>query len=120
MGQGAALRFGRIDQHVEDDGRAAKVRDALVRDGIEDCARLDPAQADAGPAHRGQGPGKAPSVAVEHRQCPQIDGQLREAPGQDVAQDQQIGPAVMIDNALRVTGCAGGVAKGDGIPFIGR
>ena len=67
-----------------------------------------------------QRPGKAPAVAVEHRQRPQIDRMLAHAAGDDVGHRQQISAAVMIDDAFGIAGGAGGVIERDGVPFVGR
>ena len=63
-------------------------------------------------------PRKAPAVAVEHRQGPQIDRMLPQAPDQYVAERVQIGAAMVIDDPLGVAGRAGGVVQRDRIPFV--
>ncbi len=68
----------------------------------------------------GDGPGKGPAVAVEHRQGPEIDRMPVEAEGDRVAESIQIGAAMVIDDAFRVAGGARGVVERDGGPFVGR
>src|SRR3546814_2194492 len=55
---------------------------------------------------------------MEHRQGPQIDRMRRQAPGQDVAERQQIGAAVVIDDALGIARGARGVVQRDRIPLV--
>ena len=56
--------------------------DAMLGQRVEDRARPHPAQADMGARHHRQRPGKAPAVAVEHRQGPQQTGMLDHVAGQ--------------------------------------
>ena len=107
----------RIEQHVHHDRRAAEMGDAVARDRVVDRCRLDPAQADMGTGERGDGPRKAPAVAVKHRQGPQIDRVLPHAPDQDVAERVQVGAAMVIDDAFRVAGGARGVVERDRVPI---
>jgi len=101
----AGAQFGRrIGHQAVNDRRPAVMGDAVRADGVEDQLRIDSAQADVGPGVGSHGPHKAPAVAVEHRQRPQIDGVRRHAPTDDVAHRIEIGAAVMIDDALRITG----------------
>ncbi len=60
------------------------------------------------------------SVAVEHRQGPQVLRELRHAPGGGVAHRIEIGPAVVRDHALGIAGGAGSVGHRDGVPFVLR
>src|SRR3981189_695689 len=72
-------RRGRsVDQRIVDDRRAAHVGDAVLPDQFKDPGRLDLAQADIDAGGRRDGPGKAPAIAVEHRQGPEIDRVLAE------------------------------------------
>ena len=64
-------------------------------------------------------PRKAPAIAVEHRQRPQIDGMLGHAAGQHIALAQEIGAAVMVDDALGIAGGPGRVEQTDRLPLIG-
>jgi hypothetical protein len=80
----------------------------LARDRLIDCPGLDPAQADMRLGERRNGPREAPAVAVEHRQCPQIDRMMPHAPDEDIAERIQIGAAVMINAPLRVASRADG------------
>ena len=77
------------------------------------------AQADMRAAHKADRPGKAPAVAVEHRQGPEVDRVRAHAPDLHVADRVQVGAAVVIDHALGVAGGAAGVVEADGLPFIG-
>ena len=66
-------------------------------------------------------PREAPAVAVKHRQRPQIDRML--APCAQVTTlptAEQMRAAVVIDDALRIAGGAGGVIERDRVPFVVR
>ncbi len=69
--------------------------------------------------HR-EGPGEAPAVAMEHRQCPEIDAVLAHAAGKHIADREQIGAAVVIDHALGIAGSARRVVERDRVPFVVR
>ena len=69
-------------------------------------------------ADDGERPRKAPAVAVEHRQRPQIDGMLLHRRRDDVALGEQVGAAMMIDDALGISGRARGVVERDGVPLV--
>ena len=117
--RGLALRrVGRVDQRVVDDRRAAHVGDAVLRDQFEDLRRIDLAQADIDAGGGRDRPRKAPAVAVEHRQRPEIDRMLAEIAGEDIADGVEIGAAVMGDDALRIARGARGVAQRDRVPFV--
>ena len=94
--------------------------DAFFGNGLVDGAGADVAQAHAGARHRRQGPGEGPAVAMEHRQCPQIDRMLRHGPGHGVADGADIGAAMRIDDALRIARRAAGVVQRDGVPLVVR
>ena len=111
-------RVGRIDQRVVDDRRAAHVGDAVLRDQLEDLRRIDLAQADIDAGRGRHRPRKAPAVAVEHRQRPEIDRMLAEIAGEDVADGIEIGAAVMGHDALGIARGARGVAQRDRVPFV--
>ena len=98
----ALRRAGRIDQRVVDDRRTAHVSDAMLGDQLEDLCRVHLAQADIDAGRGRDRPGKAPAVAVEHRQRPEIDGMLRHRPHQDIPERVQIGAAMVIDHALGI------------------
>ena len=110
----------RIDRGGVDDRRAAHVGDAVVADRAPDRRALHLAQADVGAGALGQGPGKAPAVAVEHRQGPEIHRMVRHVPADDVAERVQIGAAIVIHDTFRIAGGAGGVVQRDRVPFVGR
>ena len=68
----------------------------------------------------GQRPRKAPAVAVEHRQRPEIDRVLAHAGMDRVGVGHQRRAPVMIDHALRVARRAGRVVERDRVPFVVR
>ena len=119
-GNGSPRRLGRVDEHAHDHGRAAQMGDRLLGERGEDRLARHLAQADLGPGLQDDAPREAPAVAVEHRQSPQIDRELRHAPDEDVADRVQVRAAVVIDHALRVAGGARGVVQRDRLPLVGR
>ena len=68
----------------------------------------------------GERPWKTPAVAVEHRQCPQIDRVPGHAGVDGVGVGHQGRAPVMIDDALRVAGGARRVIERDRIPLVVR
>src|SRR5439155_24676246 len=58
--------------------------------------------------------------AVEDRQGPETDRMPVEPKGDRVAGGVEIGAAVVVDDALRVAGGAGGVVERDRAPFVLR
>ena len=120
MRQRLLLLRRRVEQRRHHDRRAAQMRHLVIGDGVEDRRGAHRAQADMRAGDDRQRPGEAPAVAVKHRQRPQIDRMLAHAAGDDVAEREQIGAAMMIDHALRIAGGAGGVVERDRVPFVVR
>ena len=120
MRERTPLRIARIQDHPQHHRRTAHVRHAVLGDCPVDGARLHPAHADARPTDRGQRPREAPPIAVEHRQCPQVDGVVRKVPADDVRQRIEICAAVVIDDPLGVPGGARGVVERDCAPLVVR
>ena len=119
--RGLALRrIRRVDQRVVDDRRAGHVGDAVLSDQLEDFGGIDLAQADIDAGRRRDGPWKAPAVAVEHRQRPEIDRMLAEIAGEDVADGVEVGAAMVGHHALRIARGSRGIAERDGVPFVLR
>ena len=115
----AALHIVRcVDQHRVHDRRAAVMRHAMCTDRVEHGCRLDAPQADMGAGHRRDGPGKAPAVAVEHRQRPEINGVVWHRPDQHIGHGIRIGAAVRVDDALGIAGCSRRVVQGDRVPLV--
>ena len=92
--------------------------DSLAQNRVVDRRGLDPAQTDISAGHRRNRPWEAPAVAVEHRQCPQIDRMMPRAPDEDIAERVQICTTVVIHDSLWVAGRARGVIESDRVPFI--
>ena len=99
-----ALLLRRVDEQAHDDRCAAHVGDAVSRAGIENAAGFHAAQADVHAGHHAERPGEAPAVAMEHGQGPEVDRMLRHAGGHDIAHGQEIGAAMVVDDALGVAG----------------
>ena len=113
-----AQRFGRVDQQAVDDGRAAQVADPVLADQRKNQRRVDPAQTHAHTGLQRQSPRKAPAVAVEHGQRPQVDRVLRQGPGDDVGDRIEIGAPVVRDHPLGIAGGARGVVQRNRVPFV--
>src|SRR5262249_4687135 len=80
--------------------------------------RIDLAQADI---HAGRGrdrPWEAPTVAMKHRQGPEIDRMLAEIAREDVADRVQVSAAMMGDDALGIARGTGRVAQRNRVPFV--
>src|SRR5579863_5011588 len=115
----AATQFlGGVEQHVHDHRRAAEMRDVFLCKSGVDAGGFDAPKADMRPGERRYRPRKAPAVAMEHWQRPEIHGMLRQAPDERIADRIEISAAVMIDDALRIAGGARGIIEGDRIPLI--
>jgi hypothetical protein len=119
VGQRLLLGVLRIEQRRHHDRRAAEMGHPVALDRVIDRRSAHLAQADMGARHHRDGPRKAPAVAVEHRQRPQIDGMPAHAAGEHIGDREQIGAAVVIDDALRVSGGAGRVVEADRVPLVG-
>ena len=55
---------------------------------------------------------------MKHRQGPEIDRVAADVGGEDVAGGEQIGAAMVVDDALRIAGRARGVVERDRVPFV--
>ena len=120
LGDARTLRLGRVVDQAVHDGRGAVMVDTMLAHRAEDGGAIHAAQADMGAAQHRHRPRKAPAVAVEHRQCPEVLREMRHRPGGRVAHRVEVGAAVVRDHALRVTRGARGVAHRDGVPFVAR
>ncbi len=120
MRQRPPLLRARVEQDRHDDRRAAHVRDAVLGDEVVERLGAHLAQAHVHAGLDADRPGKAPAVAMEHRQRPEIDGMAADVGGDDVADRQQVGAAMMIDDALGIAGRARGVVERDRVPFVAR
>src|SRR5258706_5609059 len=108
----AALQLvWRVDQGLVHDRRTAVVRDAVFLDELEDRRGFHFAQADVGAGIRRHGPGKAPAVAVEHRQRPAVHRAMRHAPDEDVAYTAEIYPSVAVHDPFGIAGGARSVVE---------
>ena len=92
----------------------------VLGDRAVDGLRLHPAQTDMGARQRGDRPGKAPAVAVKHRQGPEIDRVRRDRLRHQVSERVEIGAAVVIDDALRIARRTRGVVERDRVPLVLR
>ena len=119
MRQRALLVVARVEQDRHDDRRAAHVRDLVLGDEVEDRLRAHLPQADVHARLDADRPGKAPAVAMEHRQGPEIDRVAADVAGDDVAGREQVRAAMMVDDAFGVAGRARGVVERNRVPFVG-
>ena len=100
-------------------GAPHRWRHLVLGDRGVDRGGLDPAQAHLGARLQRHRPWKAPAVAVEHRQRPEIRRVQAHVPDQDVADRVQIRAAVVRDHALGPPGGPGGVPERDRLPLVG-
>ena len=114
----AAFPLGGIDQEVHDDRGAAEICHFMVGDGVKHGPGLDLAQADVGTGQGRHRPCIAPAVAMEHGQGPQIDRLFGHAPGENIADGVEVGPPVVVDDALRVAGGTRRIVERDRRPFV--
>ena len=96
------------------------MRDAVLLDRLEDECWIDTPQADVGARVRRHCPREAPSVAMEHRQRPQVHRVPRHAPLENVADAVQIRASVVINDTLRVSGRPRRVVQRYRLPFVRR
>ncbi len=92
----------------------------MVTNQLQNLLRVYPAQAHVGTGHGSNGPGETPAIAVKHRQRPQVHRVHVHGPHRLVAQRVDVGTAVVVHHAFGITGSAGGVVQGNGIPLIFR
>ena len=104
MRQRTFLLVAGVEQDRHDDRSAAHVGDFVLGDEVEDRlgAHLPEAHMDA--RLDADGPGKAPAVAMKHRQRPEIHGVPAHVGGDDVSDREQIRAAMVIDDALGIAG----------------
>ena len=119
LNAGFHIRRG-IVQHIQHNRCATEVRDFVFFNGAVNGIGAHMTQRYADPSCGGQRPREAPTVAMELWQNPQIHRVFAHIPGHDVIHGIQISAAVVVHHAFRITGGAGGVVQGNGIPLIGR
>src|SRR6516162_6115385 len=108
------LLLGRcVEQRRHYDRRTAEMRDLVAGDGVVHGWRTHLAQADMRAGDHRYRPWEAPTVAVEHRQRPEIDAVLAHAAGEHVADGEEIGAAVVIDYAFGIARRARRVVERD-------
>ena len=100
------------------DRSSAEMGHLVLGERLPDRLGPYPAQAHMRSADHRHGPGKAPAIAMEHRQCPQIDWMLLYRRGDDIALRQQIRTAMVKNHALGIAGGPRRVVERDGVPFI--
>ena len=113
-------RPGRVvfGDHGEHGRRGAEVGDSIGAQQPPDLARVDGAQADMGTAGRGDGPGEAPAVAVEHRQRPQVPGARPQAGVVRHRRGLQVRAPVVVHHALGPPGRPAGVVDGQELALV--
>lgn len=85
-----------IKEDVEDDWSAAHVGDPVSNDVPVDVERSNVAEAHVGSAAGGNAPCEGPSVAVVHRQRPQIHRFASHFPPEDQAEGAEVGSSVAV------------------------
>ena len=94
------------------------MRHLVVGDGVVHGLGAHPAKADVRAGDDGERPGEAPAVAVEHGQCPQIDGMGAHAGRHRVRVAHEGGASVVVDHALGIARRARRVVEADRLPLI--
>ena len=90
----------------------------MIGDTIIDIFRRHLSNTNVCSSLRRNRPRKAPAVAVEHRQRPQVNRMCRHIPFQRIAKRIQISPAIMVNDALRVPRRTRGIVDTDRIPLV--
>src|SRR5918994_4699338 len=109
---------GRRSGHTDQHGRStAQMSDPFLADQAEDLWRIDAPQADMRATDRGDTPGEAPAVAVEHGQGPEVATLIVQPDFQSLSQGVEVGPSGMVLNPFRHPGGPGGVVDADGVFF---
>ena len=96
-----AVRLRVVDDHQLHGRGAVEVGDALGVDQVPDQVRLDLADRQVPAGDRGDAPGEAPAVAVEHRLQPEEDGLGRQPGHESLVERVQVGAAIRVLHALR-------------------
>ena len=110
----------RIQKHRHEDRRAAEVGDFVLGDQVVERLGAHLSQADVRSGLDADRPGKAPAVAMEHRQRPQIDRVSAHVSGDHVAHREQVGAPVVIDDAFSVAGRTRGAIQRNRVPLVER
>mmetsp|Transcript_34430 Transcript_34430/g.87016 ORF Transcript_34430/g.87016 Transcript_34430/m.87016 type:complete len:211 (-) Transcript_34430:735-1367(-) len=75
-----------VCNHVENNGGTAQMGGPTVRNRVINCLAADMSDANTAPPNSSHRPRKAPSVAMKHRQRPEITGVVLHVPPNDVSQ----------------------------------
>ena len=111
---------GILGDHGQHGRRGAEVGDPLGAQQAPDLGGVDGPQADVGAARRGDGPGEAPAVAVEHRQRPQVPGAGTEAGVVRHRGGLQVRAPVVVHHALGPPGRPARVVDGQELALVDR
>ncbi|BAT09353.1 Os09g0555850, partial [Oryza sativa Japonica Group] len=117
---GAAQRLPAraVEEDVEEHRRGAHVGDAVRGERRVHGVGGRRADADVRAAARRHAPGEGPAVAVEHRERPQVDRLVADAPLEKKAHGVEVRAAVAVHDALGRRRRAGGVVERDGVPLV--
>ena len=118
LGDTSTHRFRRVVNQAVDDRRSAVMVHGMLAHRIQNRLRFHLAQTYMGTRKHGNRPRKAPTVAMEHRQCPQIRREMRHGPRCHITYRIEVGTTVMGHYTFRVTRSAAGVAHCNSVPFI--
>ena len=109
-----------VEHRRHNDGSAREVRHLVIGDGVVHGFRADPAKADVGSSNSRNGPGEAPTVAMEHRQRPEINGMHGHTARERVRVAHEGRAAMVIDDAFGIAGRARRIVERDRVPLVGR
>ena len=107
-----------IDQRRVNNRRATIMADFFRSHQIENGLRIDFSQTNISSCLRGDGPWETPTVAMKHRQCPQINRMTLHVPRQHIADGVHVRAAMVIHHPLRIARCARRIIQRDRIPFV--
>ena len=96
-----AVLWGGVEDEVEDHRGAAEVGDLMLSDEGEYGFAADLAQAHIGARHSCRRPSKAPTVAVEEGQSPQVHGSGGEGPVHEIGESGEVRAAVGEHHTLK-------------------
>ena len=111
---------GGLDQQVVHHRRCTVMVDAVLCHGLQYQSCIDFAQTHMHTAQHGDGPRKAPAIAVKHGQGPEVARKVGHVPRHRIADRVQVSATVVGDHALGVTGGARGVTHRNRVPLVMR
>ncbi|EDM49264.1 hypothetical protein MDG893_07700 [Marinobacter algicola DG893] len=107
-------------QQVHHHRRPTHVGDTVVFDASVDLLTVHLPKTHMSTPDGGDCPGIGPAIAMEHRQCPQVDGLGRHVESHGVGHGRKIGTAMVVNHTFWIAGGSRGVIQGNGVPLVCR